>query len=321
MTTQKEVFEQINALDHVIDDKGVWWFYAKQLCDYLEYKKAVQHILKSHVDDNNKCKYNKIILTGPIKAGENVYNHRHTFINADGLYQLIDKSTKENAKKFKKYVVQCMEDLRLKGYVDDKSHEGRINIHENIYHFTRKKMTDDKESRFYDNEDEEMDLFSELNKDIDLSQYDMQSCIYLFVTSIKNMKDDRLILKIGFTQDIISRCKSIHDEYGSTFKLIAINLVNNINDEKKLHRRLKNCDNGIYWYPVKIGKTDKTELYYCDDEHKIICLFLDYNVKLTHNIVTQLEFDNNKVLLELQKEKNREIELKIEYHKLINCIK
>ena len=59
MTTQKEVFEQINNLDHVIDDKGIWWFYAKQLCDYLEYKMKLSDILKNIIDDNNKCKYNK----------------------------------------------------------------------------------------------------------------------------------------------------------------------------------------------------------------------------------------------------------------------
>jgi hypothetical protein len=262
-------------------------------------------------------------MTGNIttpKKGCNKFDGRHIFINADGLYQLIDKSTKENAKKFKKYVVQCMEDLRLKGYVDDKSHEGRINTHENIYHFTRKKMTDDKESQFYDNEDEEMNMFSELGRAIDLSQYDMKSCIYLFVTSIKNMNDDRLILKMGFTQDIISRCKNIEDEYGSKFKLIGIHLVNNIQDEKRLHRRLKNCDDGAYWYPIKIGKTDKVELYYCDDEHKIIHLFMDYDVKLSSNQVSQLEYDNNKVLLAIQEAKNRELELKIEYHKLINNI-
>lgn len=318
MTTQQEMFAQINALDHVIDDSGVWWFYAKELCEYLEYKNHTTDVIKKIVDDNNKCKYNKIVTTGLTRCEK--YNHRHLFINADGLYQLIDKSTKENAKKFKKYIVRCMEELRLKGTVDDKSHEGRINTHENIYHFTRKKMTDDKESRFYDNEDEEMNMFSEMGRDIDLSQYDMKSCIYMFVTSIKNMKDDRLILKMGFTQDIISRCKNIEDEYGSKFQLIGVQLVNNIQDEKKLHRRLKNCDDGAYWYPIKVGKTDKIELYYCDADHKIIHLFNEYNVPLVSKQVTQLEFDNNKVLLDLQLAKNRELELKIEYHKLINGI-
>lgn len=316
MTTQKEIFEQINALDHVIDDNGVWWFYAKQLCDYLEYKSDdITNTIKKIVDNINKCKYNKIrrICNTP-----NKYDGRHIFINADGLYQLIDKSKKENAKKFKSYIVQCMEELRLKGYVDDKSHEGRINTHENIYHFTRKKMTNDENGRYYDSDDEEINMFSELNKEIDLSQYDMQSCIYLFVTSIKNMTDDRLILKIGFTQDIIARCKNIEEEYGSSFKLISIKLVNNINDEKRLHRRIKNCDDGIYCYPIKIGKTNKIELYYCDEYHKVIHLFLNYDVHLMHKHITDKDIEYERILLEKLIVEERILMLKIEYHKLIN---
>lgn len=317
MTTQKEVFEQINNLDHVIDDKGIWWFYAKQLCDYLEYKKDLSDTIKMFVDDNNKCKYNKIIFTPP-KKGCKKHHGNTVFINAGGLYQLIDKSKKENAKKFKSYIVQCMEELRLKGYVDDNSHEGRINTHENIYHFTRKKMTNDIDGRYFDSEDEEMNMFSELHRDIDLSQYDMQSCIYLFVTSIKNMTDDRLILKIGFTQDIIARCKSIEDEYGSSFKLISVKLVNNINDEKRLHRRLKNCDDGIYCYPIKIGKTNKIELYYCDEYHKVIHIFLNYDVHLMHKHITDKDIEYEKILLEKLIVEERILILKIEYHKLIN---
>ncbi len=40
MSSQQEVFDIINGLYHVMDDSGMVWFYAKELCKYLEYSWA-----------------------------------------------------------------------------------------------------------------------------------------------------------------------------------------------------------------------------------------------------------------------------------------
>ena len=93
MSSQQEVFDIINGLYHVMDDSGMVWFYAKELCKYLEYKEESRKIVKDLIKvESQKIKYSKIkIFTGgqtPRKI-----DGRQLFINEEAIYQLIEKSS------------------------------------------------------------------------------------------------------------------------------------------------------------------------------------------------------------------------------------
>ena len=75
MSSQQEVFDIINGLYHVMDDSGMVWFYAKELCNYLEYKGLTRQIIKDLIkDESQKISYTKIKnFTGGQTPRKNLY--------------------------------------------------------------------------------------------------------------------------------------------------------------------------------------------------------------------------------------------------------
>ncbi|AVR88998.1 BRO-N domain-containing protein [Thauera aromatica] len=83
------------AIRVVTDDNGEPWFSAKEVCDVLGYGNPHQ-ALASHVDVDDLQKLEAIDSVGRTQQT----NH----INESGLYALIFGSTKEEAKRFKRWV-------------------------------------------------------------------------------------------------------------------------------------------------------------------------------------------------------------------------
>lgn len=79
----------------VTDDNGEPWFNAKEVCDALGYGNPRQAV-ETHVDDDDVQKLDTIDSMGR----KQMANH----INESGLYALIFGSTKEEAKRFKRWV-------------------------------------------------------------------------------------------------------------------------------------------------------------------------------------------------------------------------
>jgi len=84
----------------VIDETPMIWFYAKQISDILEYKNS-NNIIKKFVDSINKTTYEQIKQHSKYKY--NVHDHA-IFVNEPGLYELIFRSKRKDAKIFKKWI-------------------------------------------------------------------------------------------------------------------------------------------------------------------------------------------------------------------------
>jgi prophage antirepressor-like protein len=109
--TVNSFYKYINNMDVRIykDDDGNPWFVAKDVAEILDYKNTRQTI-KDHVDDEDKC------VMGQIESQNQEYRfdthqnqiktpQNHTIlINESGLYSLMLRSKKKEAKQFKKWI-------------------------------------------------------------------------------------------------------------------------------------------------------------------------------------------------------------------------
>ena len=108
----------------VIDDQNEIWFYAKHITNILEYK-SPREIIKKHVDPINKTTYGTIKEFS--KFHYNVQDHA-VFINQAGLYELILRSQKKEAIKFKRWITyEVIPSLKDKGsYNVENEHKAKL---------------------------------------------------------------------------------------------------------------------------------------------------------------------------------------------------
>ena len=85
---------EAHQLRVITDDKGTPWFNATDVCDALDIANPSQAI-KSHVDAEDLQKLETLTAGG---------RQRQNHVNESGLYALILGSTKDAAKRFKRWV-------------------------------------------------------------------------------------------------------------------------------------------------------------------------------------------------------------------------
>jgi len=317
MSTQKEVFDIINNLYHVKDENNIIWFYAKELCDYLEYNKKTRDVISEHIKDNShKTNYSKLKqFLAPSEGARNIHGLK-LFINEEALYILIDKSEKPNAERFKKWTRKILSQIR-KGdiKIEGSDYKAPIALNkDNNPIFFDKTQCNDEESIFYDKEDETNIQLKEQAHNIDYKYFLNKNVLYMYTTSIRNVKNNKLIIKVGYSKQIAKRTEEHKARFGADFKLIALKEVNDIDDEQRFHQHLKfKYPESIYYFQVRNnnGKGIGADEFYIF-EWEMLEDFVQYNieVKEVYKNITELEYKNNLVLLDLEKERNRGTELK-----------
>ncbi|MDU2492069.1 MAG: BRO family protein, partial [Clostridium celatum] len=90
----KELELEVRAVE--IDGEG--WLVGKDITEALGYSNS-SDALKTHVDDEDKCKRDEIVIRDTIGR-----NQKPVLINESGLYSLILRSDMPNAKRFKRWV-------------------------------------------------------------------------------------------------------------------------------------------------------------------------------------------------------------------------
>lgn len=95
---------------------------------------------------------------------------------------------------------------------------------------------------------------------ITLGKFDMKSVLYAFVVRLTTVRHLDVIVKFGWTNNLLDRITSLEQEYKSKFYLLAVKQVKNESKEKKFHKLLKRRfpDN---IEPLTIGNKKKVELY------------------------------------------------------------
>lgn len=124
--------------------------------------------------------------------------------------------------------------------------------------------------------------------------YMEEPVLYLFIIDIPTPNHE-IIIKPGYTADIVKRMKSLKDEYNCNVYFIDVRFIKSERDEKKFHETLKNKFHHLI-YKTTIGKNDKTELYYY---HPTI---IDFFNKFMPELNKEEPKDNNKQLTKEEKE-------------------
>lgn len=89
-----------NTIIVVFDDKGNPWFKLKDLLILFGYRSTIGQPSLLEISPNNKTSYKNLNVKEYIKSNKNI-KFNTNFINESGLYELLNKSTKPIALKFK----------------------------------------------------------------------------------------------------------------------------------------------------------------------------------------------------------------------------
>lgn len=117
--------------------------------------------------------------------------------------------------------------------------------------------------------------------------------MYLYIMTLNN-PDNRILCKIGYSYNFISRLKQLRSEYNANFYLLGLKLINSEHDEKEFHSYLKTLKPELH-YKITINKKIKDEIYIFD---KILYAeFMSYcdkiqlshdEIKLTNETINEL---------------------------------
>lgn len=231
----------------------------------------IQHIISvlnvSKTSRNDK--YNKVCENNGIVYYKWHQNRHNGFIlreliNEKTMYSIIMNSTSDFSKKFKLDVAEILIKLRKDGKLKITNNKMSLNKRKNIL---MNEVIDDQLSNIerhicsYDSISDMLYIKSLIFEGslIQIGRYNKKQVMYLFIIPLKT-NHRYVIIKIGYTNDIIKRIISLQDEYKSKCYLISLHLINGRPNEETFH------DNMKIMYPhliqeYKIKKTDKTELY------------------------------------------------------------
>jgi len=275
------LFENSKILTFV-DDNGGIWFKGSDIARVLEYANTKQCIIE-HVEECDKISFSKMKSNPNFFPGLKTKGLRNRpfisgmtiFINESGINSLILGSKKPIAKRFQKWLTsEVIPSIRLKGKYVHKEHKPKRFIENGIPTFTNKSILNDNTVKQYleqyHNDAKinvpDYDCLHKLLKEskINVQFFDRKNVLYYFITSITNIIDKRVIVKLGYTADLMERYSSLQREYDSKFVLVGVKVINSQQDEKQFHRLLKNKYSELN-YKIKLGDKCKDELYYYDD--------------------------------------------------------
>lgn len=134
--------------------------------------------------------------------------------------------------------------------------------------------------------------FNRMSERINYFNYHNKNVIYMFHTTIKSNRDVPVI-KIGFTNNLFERIKSLEKHYDAKFKLINVKLCDRLSDEKLFHKMILLKYGDQFTYTGIFKKTRSTELYYYDE--RLFDEFENFNIEDSRNFSLHIHIDKMKV--------------------------
>ena len=233
-------------------------------------------------------------------------------INEDTMYKIVFDSRSEFSKSFKDDITKLLIALRESGQIqftntmplvrnrrqsfsDVDTRNAYIDFRTDIQQPIGMKLTNTSNIIFIKN-------MIRKGEQIRLQKYVKSHVMYFFITNIRH-PDDLVVCKIGYTADIVERINSLSKEYaGSYFLLIGIKGIKNEQREKEFHDLIKSRYSQLVYNDIKIGRTQKTELYIfekclyeefsyikdkCDKKDVVDDIYLDSFLEGQHNVFSQ----------------------------------
>jgi hypothetical protein len=140
--------------------------------------------------------------------------------------------------------------------------------------------------------------YIDLGSHIKINEYTNCPVMYMFIVSLKTIKHTYIITKIGYSDDICQRIKTLKKYYDSDFYLLNIKRITSEAYERKFHTNIRK------YYPEFIEKhriqtSEKEELYRFNDklyaEFDSVINIPKHSIESVPNHVTQ--FLNEQSLL------------------------
>lgn len=137
--------------------------------------------------------------------------------------------------------------------------------------------------------------FNRMSERINYFNFHNKNVIYMFHTTIKSNRG-LPVIKIGFTNNLFERIKSLEKHYDAKFKLINVKECDRLSDEKLFHKMILLKYGDEFTFTGTFKKTRSTELYYYDE--RLLNEFEDFdpsnsrNFSLTININNEMKVDD-----------------------------
>lgn len=190
------------------------------------------------------------------------------FVSFKIMCQIIMSSNKKFAKKFKEDVSEILDNLRQTGQLTLSQNTLSVNTeHSQLMETHINSMLESgKEIQSYDNpayNEFVKNLIIEGSK-ISITPYMDNHVMYIFVTTLKDPSGkNRILCKVGYTYDIVTRLASLRSDYGCKFYQIAFKIVKSEQYEKDFHKMIKTLHRDLH-VPTKCKNKDKDEIYVFD---------------------------------------------------------
>jgi hypothetical protein len=128
-----------------------------------------------------------------------------------------------------------------------------------------------------------------MSERINYFNFHNKNVIYMFHTTIKSNRGVP-VLKIGFTNNLFERIKSLEKHYDAKFKLIGVKECDRLSDEKLFHKMILLKYGDEFTYTGIFKKTRSTELYYYDE--RLLNEFEDFDPGNSRNFYINININN-----------------------------
>ncbi len=114
---QSNLFKQEKQIEHILIGNDPW-FKAKQVAEVLEYKNS-RKAITDHVDQEDRKTLGELKGSNESFPPLNNEQYQQIMINESGIYSLVLRSRKKEAKAFKRWVTsEVLPSIRKQGYYD-----------------------------------------------------------------------------------------------------------------------------------------------------------------------------------------------------------
>lgn len=224
-------------------------------------------------------------------------------INEKTMYDLILSSNSKFSKSYKSDVSEILVELRKNNGLVITNEKMTLKKpikeeYQNIQALNYMQNIKNKQYKIYNymshNDLSLLEMLIKEGANISLSKYIGKHVLYMFVIPIKTEHND-IIIKIGYTEDIIDRIRTLKVEYKTTVFLIRIKIITGKKDESKFHKSM------VKLYPqlvekYKIKNKNKVELYKMSDK-----ILKEYDNYMTDETIIK-EDDDPEDLTEAEEE-------------------
>ena len=213
-------------------------------------------------------------------------------INEKTMYQIILGSNSAFSASFKDDVADILISMRKNGELEitndkleKKKPKYNVDIANQLTYHAKPCSYDDAEDMLY------VKSLIINGNNIPVSRYMNKHVLYGFIIPLNTNHRD-VVIKFGYSEDIIDRIKTLKEEYHSPVYLIKLKQITGKSDESKFHKMLKRTNAYLIEKKV-IDNKEKTELY------KLAPHLLDFFDNYLNNDVPE---DINRKLTPIEKE-------------------